>query len=178
MKQEIQVFNHAGEIMNAVSTGVLLTTKAEGKVNTMTISWGTLGIEWGTPIFTVFVRENRFTREQLERSGEFTISMPMGEFDKKILGFCGTRTGRDTDKVRELGLTLEEPRIVSAPGIKELPLTLECRVIYKHTQDKTAITRENCERFYPQDVPGTFHGANRDCHTAYCGEIVGAYIIR
>ena len=67
MKKEIQVFDYASEIMKAVKTGVLLTTKSDDKVNSMTISWGTLGIEWGKPIFTVFVRENRFTKEQIEK---------------------------------------------------------------------------------------------------------------
>lgn len=67
MKKEIEVFDYANEIMRAVKTGVLLTTKVDGKVNSMTISWGTLGIEWSKPIFTVFVRENRFTKLQLEK---------------------------------------------------------------------------------------------------------------
>ncbi len=67
MKKEIQVFDYATEIMKALEKGILLTTKADDKVNTMTISWGTLGIEWGKPIFTVFVRENRFTKQQLEK---------------------------------------------------------------------------------------------------------------
>jgi len=47
MKKEIAVFDYANEIMKAVETGVLVTTKVEDKVNPMTISWGTLGIEWG-----------------------------------------------------------------------------------------------------------------------------------
>lgn len=63
--------------------GVLLTTKTDEKVNSMVISWGTLGIEWAKPIFTVFVRENRFTKHQLDKNPEFTINIPIGEFDKK-----------------------------------------------------------------------------------------------
>lgn len=177
MSKEIEVFDYAGDILKAVKTGVLLTTKAGGRVNSMTISWGTLGIEWGKAIFTVFVRENRFTRHQLESNPEFTINVPYGAFDKKILGFCGTKSGRDLDKVKELGLTPETPRIVSVPAIRELPLTLECRVVYKQKQDEHAITEENRKAFYPQDVDGSFHGANRDFHTAYYGEIVSAYIL-
>lgn len=53
--------------MKALKTGVLLITKVDSKVNTMTVSWGTLGIEWVKPIFTVFVREKRFTKQQLEK---------------------------------------------------------------------------------------------------------------
>lgn len=177
MKKEIEVFDYANEIMKAVETGVLLTTKADGKVNSMTISWGTLGIEWAKPIFTVFVREHRFTKGQLEKNPEFTINIPYGDFDKKILGVCGTKSGRELDKIKELNLTLETPDHISVPGIKELPLTLECRIIYKQKQDESEITEENKSIFYPQDVDSLFHSANKDFHTAYYGEIVGAYII-
>ena len=177
MKKEIEVFDYAGDIMKALQKGVLLTTKVDDKVNSMTISWGMLGIEWAKPIFTVFVRENRFTKEQIEKSMEFTINIPYGEYDKKILGVCGSKSGRNIDKVKELGLTLENPNIISTPGIKELPLTLECKVVYQQKQDEKAITEENRNNFYPQDVDGTFPMANRDYHTAYYGEIVSAYII-
>lgn len=68
MKKEIEIFDYSNIIMKAVKSGVLLTTKTEDKVNSMTISWGTLGIEWGKPIFTVFVIENRFTKSQLEKN--------------------------------------------------------------------------------------------------------------
>lgn len=170
MKKEIEVFDYASEIIKAVNEGVLLTTKADDKVNSMTISWGTL-------IFTVFVRENRFTKQQLEKNPEFTINIPIGEFNKKILGVCGTKSGHATDKIKELDLSLESPNVISVPGIKELPLTLECRVIYKQKQDEKDVTEENKNKFYPQDVESSFHGSNRDYHTAYYGEIVSAYII-
>ena len=91
MKKHIQVWDYANEIMSALQRGVLLTTKAGEQVNTMTVSWGTLGIDWAKPVFTVFVRENRFTRELLEQNPEFTINIPYGSFDKKILGICGTK---------------------------------------------------------------------------------------
>ncbi|NLL29641.1 MAG: flavin reductase family protein [Clostridiales bacterium] len=177
MKKEIEVFDYAKEILEGVKKGVLLTTKTDEKVNSMVISWGTLGIEWGKPILTVFVRENRFTKQQLDKNPEFTINIPYGEYDKKIIGICGTKSGHNMDKIKELNLNLESSNVVSVPGIKELPLTLECKVIYKQKQDKDAITEENQIKFYPQDVDGSFHGANKDYHTAYYGEIVAAYII-
>lgn len=177
MKREIEVFDYAKEIMSAVKTGVLLTTKVDDKVNSMTISWGTLGIEWATPIFTVFVRENRYTKQLLEKNPEFTINIPYGTYDTKILGICGTKSGRTMDKIKELNLTLVTPSAISVPGIKELPLTLECRIIYIQKQDDRAITEKNKNLFYPQNVDSSFHGANKDYHTAYYGEIVSAYII-
>ena len=177
MKKDIKIWEHASEIMQAVEGGVLLTTKAGETLNAMTISWGSIGIEWSKPIFTVYVRENRFTRQQLDRNREFTINIPHGEFDKKILGFCGSRSGSKVNKLKELGLTLENSDLVSVPGIKELPLTLECKVLYKQLQDKNEISEEFKQAFYPYDVDSSHYGANKDFHVAYYGEIVRAYII-
>ena len=74
-------------------------------------------------------------------------------------------------------MTLETANKISVPGIKELPLTLECRVIYKQKQDKNQITEENKDKFYPQDVDSSFPGGNKDYHIAYYGEILDSYII-
>ena len=139
----------------------------------MTISWGTLGIEWNKPIFTVFVRESRFTKQLLEANPEFTINIPHGTFDPKILGFCGSKSGFDTDKIQELGLTLEPAKTISVPGIKQLPLTLECKVIYKQKQAFEAIPQEHQTTFYPPEVDN-----KPDIHTAYYGEIVSSYLIK
>lgn len=143
----------------------------------MTIGWGTLGVEWGVPIFTTFVREGRYTRELLDASGEFTINVPHGALDRKILGYCGTKSGRSTNKISELGLTLMESEIVRVPGIKELPLTLECKVLYRQLQDRNAIPEEIRRSMYPEDTDSSCPGANRDYHVAYYGQIVNAYII-
>lgn len=177
MKREIKIFDYASEIMKSLEKGVLLTTKSNNKVNTMAISWGCLGIEWKKPIFTVFVRENRFTKKQLEENPEFTINIPIGEFNKNIISFCGRKSGYSIDKIKELNLSLINPSVISVPAIKELPLTLECRVIYKQKQDKNEISTENKSIFYPQDVESSFYGCNKDFHIAYYGEIVKAYII-
>lgn len=178
MKQEIEVFDYAKEIVSAIPKGVMLTTKNGNKVNTMTIGWGTLGVEWGLPIFVAFVREGRFTRAQLDESMEFTINVPYGDFDKKILGYCGTKTGRDTDKISDMDLTLVESDVVKAPGIRELPLTLECRVLYRQLQDKNSIPEFIREKMYPENLDSSNPGANRDYHVAYYGQIVKAYIIQ
>ena len=171
MKQQIDVFDYAGNICKAMKKGILLTTKSGGRVNIMTIGWVKLGVEWNKPIFIAYVRESRFTRQLLEESGEFTVNVPTDSIDAKILSYCGTRSGRDTDKIRDLNLTLEEPLTVSAPGIRELPLTLECKIIYKQPQDLDAIPADLLSRFYPE--------ANgfRDRHIAFYGEIQAAYLI-
>ncbi|MBQ7801820.1 MAG: flavin reductase family protein [Oscillospiraceae bacterium] len=173
MKKEVNALDYAGEICKALPKGILLTTKRGGEVNTMTIGWGHIGIEWGKPIFVAYIRDSRYTREMLDAANEFTVNIPYGNVDKQILGYCGTKSGRDVNKIQELGLTLVDSDHVAAPGIKELPLTLECKVICKLKQEVTAIPGEIQDRFYPLDAKG-----DPDFHYAYYGEIVGAYLIQ
>ena len=135
MKEKINVFEKAPEILTNLPKGVLLTTKAGDRVNTMTIGWGTLGVEWGKTIFTIYIRQNRFTHEHLAKNPEFTVNIPVGAFDRSILGKAGTTSGHDGDKIEKIGLTLEDPEVISVPGIKELPLTLECRVLFQKDQN-------------------------------------------
>lgn len=177
MKREISVFEHADQILQALKEGVLLTTKAEGRVNTMTIGWGMLGIEWRRPVFITYVREGRFTAEQLAGNPEFTVNVPVGAFDKRILGFCGSTSGRNTDKLAELRLTPVEADTVAPPAIRELPLTLECRVIYSRKQAADTLPAEIFENCYPRHIPGDNPRSNRDFHIEYYGEITKAYVL-
>lgn len=177
MKNKINAFDYAGDICKAMKKGILLTTKAGEKVNTMTIGWGTIGIEWGKPIFIAFVRESRFTKDMLTENPEFTVNIPYGDVDPKILGFCGTKSGRDMDKITQAGLTLEKSEIISVPGIKELPLTLECKVLYQKKQDLSILPEAILDRYYPQDPACPYAGSDRDYHYAYYAEIVNAYLI-
>ncbi len=178
MKELIDPFEYAPVILGNLRRGILLTSSLNGKVNSMTIGWGTMGIEWGVPLFTVFVRENRFTRSLLEQNPEFTINCPLDEGGRKITAFMGTKSGRDMDKIAAMGLHLEPAEQISTPGIVEFPLTLECRVVYAQKQDLSRIQRRFRDVCYPQHVDGSAPLANRDCHTAYYGEIVASYIIR
>lgn len=173
MKRSIDVLDHATEILKAVQGGVLITTKNGDAVNAMTVSWGALSIEWGKPLFITYVRDSRFTKEFLDATGEFTVNLPLGAFDKKIAAVCGSKSGRDTNKIAELGLTLEAPEVIGAPGIRELPLTLECRVAYAQRQDLSLLDADDVERWYPANK----ETGERDVHTAYYAEIVAAYVI-
>lgn len=177
-KREINVADHACEILKALKTGVLLTSCADGRVNTMTISWGMLGIEWNYPLFITVVREGRFTRSLLDKNGQFTINIPRADSPITALAVCGTKSGRDIDKIAQLGLTLVDGEEVSVPAIKEFPLTLECQVVYKQLQNLDALEdRTAYEKCYPQDISGTSSGSNRDAHIAYYGKILRAYMI-
>lgn len=173
MKKYIDHWEYAGQILEQVGKAALVTTKAGDDVNTMTIGWGTLGVEWGKPIFIVFVRQSRHTKQLLDQNGEFTINVPLKGVDrKKELTFCGTKSGRDVNKFQELDLHLEEPDVISVPGIKEFPITLECRVVYKQDQNLSALDEDKCQRFYAPDTAN-----DGDYHTAYYGEVLAAYII-
>ena len=174
MKKTVNAFDYAGDICKAMKKGILVTAKCGDQINPMTIGWGSIGIEWGKQIFIAFIRPCRYTHEMLEKSGEFTVNIPFGEDNSevgKILGYCGTKSGREVDKVTELGLTLEASDYVAAPGIKELPLTLECKVLYKQDQVVQDIPDSLRDRYYPDRNDLT------DFHTAYYAEIVNAYLI-
>lgn len=173
MKKQVDAFDYAGLICKAMKKGVLLTTKAGDTVNTMTIGWGKIGIEWNRPVFIAYVRETRYTKQLLEAAGEFTVNIPVGDADSRILGYCGTKSGRDTDKIADLSLTLVDSDNVQVPGIRELPLTLECKVIYKQKQDLAQLPESITDSFYPVVNEDGF----RDYHIAYYGEIVNAYLI-
>ena len=177
MKKQINAFDHAGHICEAMKKGILLTTKADGKLNTMTIGWGTIGIEWGRPVFVAYVRVGRHTRQMLDASGEFTVNIPYGDVDSKILGFCGTKSGRDTDKFNELGLEAVDSDVVSVPGIRQLPLTLECKVLTSKIQNIPMLPENLQNRYYPKGVDSSNPGSNEDFHIAYYGEIVNSYLI-
>lgn len=172
MNKQIDAFDYAGHICKALKKGILLTTKHGEKVNTMTIGWGKIGIEWNRPVFIAYVRESRYTKELLEGSGEFTVNIPYGEFDPAILACCGKLSGRHTDKIKDMNLTLTDSELVSVPGIKEFPLTLECRVIYKQKQELSALAQDVIRRFYPTEE----NTGVQDPHIAYYGEIVNAYM--
>lgn len=176
-KREIDPMEHLETIMKGVKKAALVTTKADGIVNSMTISWGQIGIEWNKLIFTIYIRTGRHTHKMLEASNEFTLNIGFGEEVDKITAFCGTKSGASIDKIKELGLTLVSGNKIETPGIKELPLTLECKIIYKQLQDKDAISTSVKERFYPDNVPGSFPRSNNDFHTMFYGEIVGAYMV-
>lgn len=178
MKEEINVFDWADRILGRLREGILLTTSDGSRVNTMTIAWGMLGIDWNLPVFVTLVRSSRLSYEYLRKNPQFTINAPAGPADRRVLGIAGTKSGRDMDKIRELGLTLERPEKISVPGIREFPITLECEVIYAQAQDPAAIPRQLREAFHPESGTDLSKALNRAYHTAFYGAIAAAYIIK
>ena len=169
-KEAISPFLYANEITGMLQPGMLLNTNGD-KFNSMVIGWGQLGVLWSRPVFTVYVRQSRYTKAQLDNTGAFTVSVPLGlSLEKELFRVCGSLSGRDVDKAEHV--TLCEPEVNGVPGVLECPLTLECRVLYQQDQVLQDIPKEIRARFYER---GADEG---DFHTAYVGEIVSAYILR
>lgn len=177
MKKEIKLSDYAQIIHEAFWPGILLNTQAK-KFNSMVIGWGNLGVTFGIPTFAVYVGQRRFTKSQLDESQEFTLSVPLDGGDPEIIRICGTLSGYDCDKEKEAGLTLVPPSINKTPGIKEYPLTLECRVLTQADIHFKDLPQNLQDRYYPQEVPGTHTGSNQDAHTMFLGEILGAFLIQ
>lgn len=162
--KEVAYNEHAGKALDILSKGAFLTTAHDGKVNTMTIGWGSLSYMWGKPVFVVMVRHSRYTYEIIEKSGEFTVSLPFKDM-KKQLSFCGTKSGREIDKFAAMELTTDPGQKVATPVIADCGLTYECRIVYKQTMTENALDPEYSKRWYAQG----------DYHTIYYGEIVACY---
>jgi flavin reductase (DIM6/NTAB) family NADH-FMN oxidoreductase RutF len=145
--------------------GAFLTTKVGDKTNTMTISWGSIGFIWGKPMFTALVRKSRHTHELIEKAGEFTVSIPLDENMKSALAICGTKSGRDIDKIKECNLELQEGKKVSTPVIKGCGVHYECKVIFK---------QEMCPDLLDESIDNSMYGS-KDYHTVYYGEILNYY---
>ena len=176
MKEKINITEYAQKITESLPKGILLNTNGD-KFNAMVIGWGGLGTCWGVPTFTVYVREHRYTKAQIDKTGEFTISIPVDRLSPEIFKICGNKSGNNVDKANEEALTLEAPSTNNTPGVKEAPITLECKVLYSQQQDLSRLPEDIRKNMYPQDVDGSNPMANRDAHTAYIGQIVDAYII-
>lgn len=162
--KEVAYNEYAAKALEILSNGAFLTTAHNGKVNTMTIGWGNIGYIWGKPIFTVMVRHSRYTHDLIEKSGEFTVSLPFKDM-KKCLNFCGAKSGRELDKITAMELTMIPGKKVSTPVIADCGLTYECKIVYKQDMDETCLDSEYKNKWYAQ---GNYH-------TIYYGEIVACY---
>lgn len=98
----------------------------EGEDNILTIAWtGTICSD--PPMLSISVRKERYSYHMIEETGEFVVNLTT-EALARAVDFCGVRSGRDTDKWKEMHLTREKADIVKAPMIKESPVNLECLV--------------------------------------------------
>lgn len=153
------------EAMDAISNGgAFLTVSNNDTRNTMTIGWASIGYFWGKPIFTVVVRDSRYTYQLIDNGKEFTVSIPLKGNMRKELQFCGTRSGRDVDKFSACNLETKSGKRVNIPIIANCDLYYECHIVYKSKMNPENLD-DSYDKWYPQ----------RDYHTFYYGEIVACY---
>ena len=127
---------------------MLITAGTREQCNTMTASWGGLGVLWGKPVATVYIRPQRYTLEFVEREDRFTLCF-FGEEYRKALALCGSKSGRDIDKVKECSFTVEMED--GAPYFAEADLVLVCKKAYWQDMDPTHFRDgESDGKWYPQ----------------------------
>ncbi len=138
---------------------MLVTAKKDNDVNTMTAGWGGLGVMWGKNVAFVVIRPQRYTREFVDSSETFSLSF----FDvkyKKQLGYLGSVSGRDEDKITKSGFTVLEHE--DTPYFKEAKTVLLCKKLYKQEmKSECFINQELDEKWYP----------DKDYHEMYIAEI-------
>jgi hypothetical protein len=100
-----------------------------GSFNSMTVGWGSFGVNVEQPFVQLVVRPGRYTFEFMMRYDTFTLCAFSRDF-RKALQILGTRSGRDCDKIAEAGLTPIASTRIAAPGFEEADLIIESRKIY------------------------------------------------
>ncbi len=143
----------------------LLTAGDENGCNTMTIGWCQVGVLWNLPVCTVYVRPERHTYTFMESHDYFTVSV-LPPDQKKITAFCGSHSGRDTDKIGRCGLTVRYGA-GAAPFFDEAEWVLVCRKLY--VQDMVPQSAAAEEAILP------FYGEKGGWHRMYTGQVVEAY---
>lgn len=166
MRKNVDFKEYAGYIIKKMASGgVFLTSKYNETVNTMTIGWGGICYYWKEPIFQAPVRYSRFSHELIEKSGSFTVSVPLdGDDVSKQLALCGKNSGRNVNKFKEYNITAAAPVSVDVPIIKECSLHLECEIVFKTDVNGEVLDTDIDKKWYP------------DYHTLFFGRIVECYI--
>jgi len=160
---EVGTYDLTNESIQALENGgMLLTTGEQG--NPMTIGWGVVGSIWGRPVFQVLVRPSRYSFSLLEELAEFTVCLP-SDGQQKVLAVCGSKSGRDLDKIDACSLSLGASERVSVPYITECAAHYECRVIHVNDVVNATLAPDLIARSYPKG----------DFHRVYFGEILGVY---
>ena len=144
---------------------MLVTAEKEGKINTMTASWGGVGIMWGKTVATVYIRPQRCTKKFVDGSEYFTLSFFDGG-QKKALGYLGSVSGNDEpDKIDKTDLHVTQ--VDGQPTYEEAMLVLVCKKLYvQEMKEECFLRSQEIEDWYPE----------KDFHTMYMAEIVKAYV--
>ena len=144
---------------------MLITAGNRESCNTMTASWGMIGYIWGRPAAQFMVRPQRYTREFVDREERVTLSFFSPEYHA-ALQYCGSRTGRTEDKIRNAGLTVAYTDD-DVPALAEARLILQCRKLYVGQIRSEEFVGRRCDtKWYSQ----------HDYHKVYITEIERVYV--
>lgn len=143
---------------------MLVTAGNQDKANTMTASWGGVGVMWGKDVAYIVIRQTRFTKEFIDREGTFSLSFP-GDKYRKEMKFLGAVSGRDEDKITESGMTIAYHNGV--PYIDEANLVLICRAM--------SATELKMEEMLDAGIESTWYG-DQNYHTLYIAEITDVLV--
>ena len=158
VKEQINPFEMIGK------DWMLVTAGNENGWNTMTASWGFMGVMWGKNVATTVIRPQRYTKEFIDKNEYFTLSF-FEEEQRGALAYCGKYSGRDVDKAKETGLA---PLFVDGTTAFEQAKTIiVCKKLYVQDMDP--------ESFVDTSIDGQWY-PDKDYHTAYVGEIVAVYV--
>ena len=103
----------------------LISAGDKNKCNTMTVSWGGVGVLWGKNVVYIFIRDSRYTKEFID-NGEFFSMSFFNEKYRDALSYCGKESGRNVDdKFKGAGLTPAFRHNIPYPD--EANLVLLCR---------------------------------------------------
>lgn len=143
---------------------LLVTAGKKDKFNTMTASWGTMGVLFNKPVAIIFIRPQRYTFEFIEKEPEFTLTV-LPEQYRAALNLCGKKSGRDCDKVKEAGLTAIETENGNM-AFAEGRLVFECKKLYGKFLDP--------KEFLDESIDSTWFAA-KDYHKVFIAEIEKVY---
>ncbi len=138
----------------------LVSTGTKKKTNTMTVSWGGVGVLWGKNVVTIYIRKSRYTKELLDKGQVFSIAF-LPEKYRDMLNYCGANSGRDVDKFENTLLSADFKHGIPYPDQADL-------VILCNTLAEVPITLEH---FVSKDIESKWY-ADGDLHTMYIGEIL------
>lgn len=138
---------------------MLVTAGDEEEANTMTASWGGVGVMWGKDVAYVFIRQTRYTKEFIDRQGRFSLSFP-GEEYRKAMNLLGTVSGRDRDKIAESGMNVAYEEGV--PYIQEADTVMICKAL--------SATDLTMDQMLDKDIEPKWY-ADGNIHTMYVAEI-------
>lgn len=154
-----------GNFIKMVSKDWMLITAGDReKANMMTASWGGVGVLYNKPVAICFINPARYTYSIMEKSDTYTLTFYPGEY-KDILQYCGTKSGRDEDKIKGSGLT-PIYTVGGAVAFSQACIIIECKKLLSQSLMLDAI----------EDETERNKRAMQPMHKMYIGEILNVWV--